>query len=69
MALLEEMMNNAPLLSGEAKNELRKTFRSTKKSTRLVYGLLVSPAIMTCLSIGYLLAFGTKPRERTVHEG
>jgi len=39
MALLEEMMKNMPSLSGEAKDELRKSFRhnTRRKSIRRVY--------------------------------
>jgi len=37
MALLEEMMKNTPLLSGQAREDLRKSFRrTTKKSAHSV---------------------------------
>jgi len=36
MALLEDMMKNTPALSSHAKEELRKSFRCTKKSKRMV---------------------------------
>jgi len=36
MALLEEMMKNTPALTSQAKEELRKSCRYTKKSKRLV---------------------------------
>jgi len=78
MALLEEMMKNMPSLSGEAKEELRKSFRhkTRRKSTRRV-GLYYSDLHALCectfmtilIALKYILALGTKSiKRRNVHD-